>query len=484
MASSVEAYRTRVLLEKERRARIREQRAAERRGELASESISDFIVRANPEWVRPTWLEDYFEWMDRALTDRLRICASIPPRHCKTEGFLHAVSKLLWRHPTARIGYASFNDDIAQEKADRALQIARRDGHEIDPRHQRKKNWRIKAGGGLWAAGVGGTWTGRGFNFLFIDDYIKDRVQAESKTYRERSWDWLLDVAGTRMEKGGSIFVNATRWHKDDMIGRALARQPQIWKEFNHPAIFTDPETGEERSLAPELWSLEDMKFQRSTMTMYGWSALYLGRPIARGGKLFEDVYTFVELPTPKTGEGWRTALGTDLAYAAKTKSDNSALVAMKTLSKPGDPRGTYYVTSAREEKVKLPAWAAVCRLEQSANPGAPLAFRYGGTELVAGESLRDDHGVPIELIPTKGDKWANAQDYAAAWNDGRILVDETKPWAASFVEKHQDFTGEDGGDDDIVDAAITAFKKLHGEPGDISSFDLAELEQNNPFII
>ena len=324
--------RLRARSEIEQRRRLRERNRAASQSEKAGEGILDFVARANPSWVRPDHLEEYASKLERSLTDRLRVCVSIPPRHGKTETFLHAVSKLLWRMPEAQIGYATYNEALARKKGDRAKTIATRDGHRIDPRWDSKSEWRNREGGALFSAGVGGSWTGTGFNLLFIDDPIKDRVQAESKTYRERAWDWLLDVASTRMQKGGSIFVNMTRWHRDDLVGRCIAQQPDIWTEFNHPAIL-DEGTEKERSLAPNIWSLEDMKLQRKGMTLYGWSALYLGRPIVRGGALFEGANTFLTLPDVN-GAGWITAIGIDLAYSGKTKSDHSAYVVMRTIGR------------------------------------------------------------------------------------------------------------------------------------------------------
>ena len=54
------------------------------------------------------------------------------------------------------------------------------------------------AGGGLWATGVGGPATGKGFHLGLIDDPIKDAEQAASETIRSKQQDWYGSVFSTR----------------------------------------------------------------------------------------------------------------------------------------------------------------------------------------------------------------------------------------------------------------------------------------------
>ena len=467
------------------RFRLRLQEEANRRAALArgpdfdpaAEGILDFFERANPDWIRPYWLEDYASWMETALTGDHRICGSIPPRHGKTETFCHAASKLLHRMPEARIGYASYNDIQSRKKGYRAQQIAVRDGHQLDPKWTGRTEWRTTKGGSFYSAGVGGAWTGDGFNFIFVDDPIKDRVQAESLTYRERAWDWLTDVIGTRMAKGGSVFVNMTRWHKDDLIGRCLERQPDVWTPFNHAAIL-DENTENERALAPELWDLEWLKKQKSRMTLYGWMALYMGRPTVRGGSLFEGVSLYRSLPP---GLVYSKGIGIDLAYAAKTKSDSSAyVVVIRVDRRRKEP--VFYVVDAGKSQVKRKVFGLELESVAHRHPGAKWLFRYGGTELDAGESIRDENRIPLMMEATRGDKWSNAQDWSAAWNDGRVFIPEDAPWAAEFITQHQDFTGKDGDPDDWVDAAVSAHRVVSRGPTRISNISQFNVLKDNPF--
>ena len=54
-------------------------------------------------------------------------------------------------------------------------------------------------GGGCISAGVGGSIVGFGADLLLIDDYCKGHEEAESKTQREKLWNWWQSVASSRL---------------------------------------------------------------------------------------------------------------------------------------------------------------------------------------------------------------------------------------------------------------------------------------------
>jgi hypothetical protein len=56
------------------------------------------------------------------------------------------------------------------------------------------------------AVGVGGGITGFGAKLVIIDDR-SSRAEAESKTYRERVWDWFNDDIYTRLEPDAAIIL-------------------------------------------------------------------------------------------------------------------------------------------------------------------------------------------------------------------------------------------------------------------------------------
>jgi hypothetical protein len=103
--------------------------------------------------------------------------------------------------------------------------------------------WETGLGGGVRAVGVGGGITGFGADLVIIDDPIKSRAEAESKTYRERVWDWFNDDLYTRLEPNAAIILIQTRWHEDDLAGRLLKDMEdggEHWNVIFFPALAED----------------------------------------------------------------------------------------------------------------------------------------------------------------------------------------------------------------------------------------------------
>ena len=151
---------------------------------------------------------------------------SLPPRHGKSELLSHWLEVwYLANWPDKRIGLASYAHGFAATWG-RKVRNTIRDNPEIGVEISRDQsighNWQTSEEGGMMTSGVGGPFTGRGFDLLIIDDPIKNRLDANSPRIRQRIWDWWTSTARTRLEPGGSAIVVMTRWHEDDLVGRLL----------------------------------------------------------------------------------------------------------------------------------------------------------------------------------------------------------------------------------------------------------------------
>jgi len=151
-----------------------------------------------------------------------------PPRHGKSE----FISKYfpawyLGMYPENRVMLTSYEANFARSwgrKARNVLDEFGKDWFNVTVSTEQKSavDWETNHGGGMVTAGVGGALTGRGANLLIIDDPIKNAEEAISETIRDKQWDWWQSTASTRLEPGGIVVVMATRWHKDDLIGKLL----------------------------------------------------------------------------------------------------------------------------------------------------------------------------------------------------------------------------------------------------------------------
>lgn len=416
--------------------------------ELQERSLLDFIPRISPRYMRPVHLAPLLERFERAIDGESQfICCSAPPRHAKTESVLHVPAYGLRRKPELRFSYSTYADRLSRSKSRKARALAEAAGVRLESKSLNE--WRTAEGGGLLAGGVGGPLTGHGVDILLVDDPIKNRVDAESKTRRETLLDWWRDVASTRIEPGGSAFVFMTRWTEDDLIGVLVE---EGFTYINLPAL-----SDEGLPLWPQRWPADALEKRKKLVGAYTWASLYQGNPRPRGGAVFNDVRTYREAPV-----AFSSAFGLDLAYSAKTKSDWSVAVEM---AKSGDK---FYVLDVHRKQVRAPVFKKLCRKLHRRNRNAPWRWYAPGPEQGVADLFRDgERPVPIRAIAPKGDKFVRAIDYAAAWNDGRVLLPKAAPWLDVFVKEHAAFTGQDDDHDDCVDAAVAAFDELNSGVAD-----------------
>lgn len=92
-----------------------------------------------------------------------------------------------------------------------------------------------------------GAMTGLELHVGVIDDVIKGRQEAFSKTVRDRTWGWFVDDFLTRFNKDAGLLAIGTRWHVDDMLGGLIEKYPDA-KVLRYQAIADD--TGQ--ALFPE----------------------------------------------------------------------------------------------------------------------------------------------------------------------------------------------------------------------------------------
>jgi hypothetical protein len=443
----------------ERLGRERRRRSSPERVDLGT-----YIARATPGYVRPTWLEPVLEvYQEIARGAELRVIVEAPPRHAKTDLTLAAIAWLLTLDQTRTHAFTTYADALARSKSRKARRLAREAGVTISEESANVNEWRTTREGGLLATGVGGPLTGHGITGVgVIDDPFKNRRDADSRLIRERVWEWYTDTFTTRLEPGASVIVQHTRWHPDDLIGRLV--DEGAFQRIRLPAIAEDPDDALGRQVGEALWPdrypIERLRTIEETVGAYTFASLYQQRPRPRGEELF-SAPTFYDPTDARVrhtlATGYRAVAGIDAAYAAKTKSDASAIVEARVVEDPIDRRPVAYLTRVVEVRERATDFGK--RLEQLEAPY--VRWRLAGAEAGTADFLEEHHGVRIVREAAVTDKFAYAQPAAAAWNAGRIRLPQSpgQPLdrhVAALVEQARAFTGEDDPHDDLVDATAS----------------------------
>lgn len=416
--------------------------------EQARRDLGRFIPFVSQRYQRPNHLNPYLDRLRRIANGEVqRLVVHTPPRHGKTESLLHFIPWYLQKHPTKTVSYSSYSADITRSKSRIAIQLAKDAGLQLES--ENITEWRLKTRGGCLAKGIGEGLTGQGVDVALVDDPVKDRLQAESKTYRERTKDWFRDVLMTRIEPGGSVVVNMTRWHPDDLAGFCISELG--FEYLCLPALNDDG-----KALWPERWGTTDLAARRKDVGEYTWASLYQGQPRPRGGSVFGDVNTFSDLPT----DGLRYAVGIDLAYSKKTSSDYSVAVVMARRE------DRYFITEVVRKQLRAPEFLEHLKAIKNRQPRARFHWIASGTESGVADFFNlggKDAKLNVEVTSARGDKFTRAVDYAAAWNRGEILLPEFSATEDinELAKEHASFTGVDDDNDDTVDAAVAAFEVL-----------------------
>lgn len=354
---------------------LREALEAESR-RYAKENLIDFIYYVKPQY-RANWHHEIIaQKVDFFIqsNEQNRLMLFVPPQHGKSEIASRCLpTYLLGRHPNTKIAACSYSIDLARSfNRDAQRIIDSKEYTEIFPKTKLNSK-RIAAAtggsylrnteefeivghkGGYKAVGVMGGLSGRTVDFAIIDDPVKDALEANSGVYRERVWDWYVNVLETRLHNKSKVILIMTRWHEDDLAGRLLDRQPEKWEVIKIPAIKEKggiPEDPREigQALWPEKHSLEKLLDLRA-LSERTFTSLYQQNPtVKEGDKIKRAWFEYChekELPERLTWDLW-----IDGAYTKNTANDPTGLM----VAAYDERKRIMYVKHAVSDHMELPA--------------------------------------------------------------------------------------------------------------------------------
>lgn len=252
-------------------------------------------------------LIEKLEAVERGDIPRLMVC--MPPGSAKsTYSSIEFPAWALGRNPKMSVIAASHTQELADRFGRRvrnvvaSAEFGRVFGVGVADDSSSAGRWDTTRGGEYFAAGVGGSITGRRADLVVIDDPVKSREDADSERSREKAWDWYVNDLLTRLKPGARQIVVMTRWHEDDLGGRILERERDKWHLLELPmeAMPNDP-LG--RKVGDRLWPdwFTDEMVSQAKRDTRSWNALYQQQPAADEGDYFKSEWfdDFDKLPTP-----------------------------------------------------------------------------------------------------------------------------------------------------------------------------------------
>lgn len=289
--------------------------APDLRGSLYAFAREDFLTFAQLAFRHVTGENYHDNWHVAAIAHELnlvatgmrrRLIVSMPPRSLKS--YLSSTCLPAWllgREPSTKLLCASYSQQLSDHFAHATRQLMGTEFYKavfpktrIDPRKSAVADIGTTAAGYRVATSVGGALTGRGGDYIIIDDPMK-AADAQSETMRENAKTWYNATVSSRLNdpKKGAIIMVAQRLHLDDLSGHLL--ETSRWHELCLPMVeFKQRQvellpgkfiTREPGSLLHEgrIGQLEIDRI-RAEMGERDFEAQYNQRPVPPGGALFK----------------------------------------------------------------------------------------------------------------------------------------------------------------------------------------------------
>ena len=384
----------------------------------------------------------------------------MPPRHTKSEfASIYFPAWMIGKYPKMKLMQVSHNAELSARFGAKVRNLIDSKEYKeifgdvkLREDSKAKGRWETNHGGEYFAAGVGGSITGRGADLLIIDDPHTEQ-DSLSDSAMERTYDWYLSGPRQRLQPGGSIVLVMTRWAEDDLTGRLIRAQSEPkadkWEQISFPAIL---DSG--NPVWPEYWNLEELEKVKASLSVRNWSAQYMQNPTSEEGAILKREWWQpwdYEMPVLK-----HVIQSYDTAFSAKETSDYSAITTWGIFTPHDGAPDAIMLIDAIKGKFDFPELKAVA-YEQ---------YKYWTPESViieakaSGQPLIHEMrrmGIPvIDFIPTRGkDKHSRVNACSPIFESKQVWFPSGEKFAQEVIEECAAFPHAEY--DDYVDSTTQA---------------------------
>jgi predicted phage terminase large subunit-like protein len=415
--------------------------------------------------------EPYLELLAEQLQQfarrkKRRLAISMPPRHAKTFlGSICLVAYILMHEPAARIMVLSYSTDLAEEIAFYIRKIMQSDFYReitstrIAKNRAKVNDFATTAGGRVRAVSIEGGVTGKGGDFLIIDDAVE--IKDHDNPKRLRRANALFDgEIRTRLDnpKTGCILIIAHRIAEDDLVGHVL--QERGWWHLKLPLIaprartykFSDGRAWHRKKdelLRPRAMTAAQLAQLRASRTKPGFETLQQQNP---GGedrlRIRPDHFPCF---APKTAAIATLPLVLSIDPGQRGGPSNSCSV----LHAWAIDGGTFLLCDEwREQAPYRDLRQATYRFIRTYRPSAILIEATGQGPALSSD-IRPQNGMEIVQLLPADNKVDRLRRHRRIIRAGSVHLPEDAPWRDDFLTELTLFPF--GAFDDRVDA-LTQF--------------------------
>lgn len=249
----------------------------------------------------PPGRESHYVILSRAFTkvfrnQSRRLMVNIPPRYAKTEMAINFIAWTIAHYPDSNNLYLSYGHNLAAKQTQTIRQIIdlpyyrKLFGIELSGESSAKDNFETTAHGSVYAAGSGGSVTGRGAGIkncgrwggcIIIDDIHKPS-EVTSDLVRTSTIDWYYNTLQSRLNDPvhTPIIFIGQRLHEDDLPAHLLRQGG--WDTVILPALDMSGNPLHEKMHSRE------MLLKMQAEMPYDFSSQYQQNPQPAGGGIFK----------------------------------------------------------------------------------------------------------------------------------------------------------------------------------------------------
>jgi predicted phage terminase large subunit-like protein len=329
---------------------------------------------------------------------------------------------------------------------------------EVDPRSSSGAHWRIKnREGECFSSGLLGSLSGQGYHLGILDDFCRNRADAESPTMREKMWDAFTNDFMTRGAEVSITIVLATPWHVDDIIGRIKQSQDTDleFPRFNFLKFPAISDRYPEGILFPQMFDKKWYSQRRAILGEYGFQSLMQLDPKRRGGNILNTdciVRHQSVSEYPKNLQWYRIW---DLAHTAKQRKKQN----------PDFTSGTLLAFQIQENMIHMYIKDVVRMRENAPERDAKIRLiaKQDGpyTKIGVGDSVDAKDAIAtlrkvlkskriVYSVPENRDKVVRVTPLEPIFQAGNVHVPMNAPWHKDWIEEVEAFPF--GSHDDQVD--------------------------------
>jgi predicted phage terminase large subunit-like protein len=429
---------------------------------LAAREYFDLVIRHSFDvFVKQCFAElnpgtPYIEnWHVEAIAHRLELCRAgeskrliitVPPRSLKSLCASIAFPAFVLGHaPTQRLIIVTYSQELGSKFTMAFRRIVNSAWYQrIFPNTRALKETETEfvttKGGERVSISIGGSLTGRGGNFIIIDDPLK-ADEAMSRAARERVNEYYGSTLFSRLDdkRCGVIVLVMQRLHEEDLAGQLL--RGGGWWHLDLPAIAQEDACFElmrgrkhYRShgdlLHPEREPWQILDEIKQTLGTYAFQAQYQQRPVSDAGNLVHRdwICYYDALPPRNTTssiiQSWDTAL--------KGEEMHDFSVCTTWLRQGND----HYLMDVARKHCDYPELRRLAsQLHYQYKPDITLIEDRGnGSSLIA--DLWHFESIRAVGIKPEGDKQTRLAAVSPLIEQGSVLFPRRAPWLADLIDE------------------------------------------------